>query len=330
MAGGGFFSVPQSDPRADPVGHGLDPRCVALPGQVPPGTSVMDWRHAGDVCDHHTSITGKPGTAWRGPAIDFPNPLRMRNSRHPLQVLDGLGWLGGNVRQARLLCLAAGGGRQGPLYAAAGALVTVVDISAEQLAIDRAVAAQRNLRLRTIQGSMDDLSMLPREDFDIVIHPVSTCYLPDVGRVFREVAAVLKVDGLYISQHKSPTSLQMDWAAAHDGDGYRLHTEYYCSGPLPAVADRRIREPGTLEYLHRWEELIGGMCRAGFVVEDLAEPFHAAATAERGHFGHRSRYAAPYVRIKSRRCGGDGGGGRRGTDYGGTLTSRHRRLWIPD
>jgi len=51
------------------------------------------------------------------------------------------------------------------------------------------------------------------------------------------------------------------------------------------------------------EELIGGMCRAGFVIEDLVEPLHADAEAERGTFGHRSQFVAPYLRIKARRVG---------------------------
>jgi hypothetical protein len=45
------------------------------------------------------------------------------------------------------------------------------------------------------------------------------------------------------------------------------------------------------------------LCRAGFVIEDLVEPLHAKADAEPGTFAHRSRYVAPYVRIKARRVG---------------------------
>jgi len=84
--------------------------------------------------------------------------------------------------------------------------------------------------------------------------------------------------------------------------GYELVEPYYRSGPLPAVHGSRHREAGTLEYLHRWEELIGLMCRAGFFIEDLIEPFHASADAAPGDFGHRSRFVAPYVRIKARRA----------------------------
>ena len=53
--------------------------------------------------------------------------------------------------------------------------------------------------------------------------------------------------------------------------------------------------------MHRWEEIIGGLCRSGFVIEDLAEPKHGDHAAEPGTFRHRSQYIPPYVAIKARR-----------------------------
>ena len=229
----------------------------------------------------------------------FTRPARDEDFRDPLAAVDAGGWLGGSIAGQRVLCLAAGGGRQSALYAAAGAVVTVVDISAEMLALDREVAAERGLDLRIVQGSMDDLAMLPAGGFDIVIHPVSTCYVADVQRVYREVARVTVAGGLYISQHKTPASLQT--SVDPSPGGYVLVEPYYRSGPLPEVLGSLHREPGTLEYLHRWEDLLGGMCRAGFAIEDFIEPLHAKPEAEPGSFGHRSRYVAPYVRVKARR-----------------------------
>ncbi len=177
--------------------------------------------------------------------------------------------------------------------------MTVVDLSGEMLALDRAVAQERRLEIRTIEASMDDLSALAPASFDIVIQPVSTCYLPRVADVYREVARVTCAGGLYISQHKQPTSLQA--SAAPGPRGYDLLEPYYRTGPLPPVAGSPHRELGTLEFLHRWEELLGGMCRAGFAIEDLYEPLHGDERAALGSFAHRSRYVAPYVRIKARR-----------------------------
>lgn len=230
----------------------------------------------------------------------FTRPADDDEVHDPLGTVDKAGWLGGDVAGKRLLCLAAGGGSQSILYAAAGAEVTVVDISPEQLRLDRVAAAERGLQVRTVEASMDDLSALGDASFDIVIHPVSTCYLPDVQPVFREVARVTAAGGLYISQHKTPQSLQAEQRPS-GAAGYQLVEPYYRTGPLPPVVGSRLREEGTLEFLHRWEELVGGICRAGFVVEDLLEPLHAKPDAPRGEFGHRALFIAPYVRIKARR-----------------------------
>ncbi|MFO0868850.1 MAG: class I SAM-dependent methyltransferase [Pirellulales bacterium] len=236
----------------------------------------------------------------------FTRPARDEDFANPLAVVDAVGWLNGDIRGQRVLCLAAGGGRQSALYAAAGGIVTVVDISPAMLELDRQVAAERQLTVRTIQTSMDDLSMLGEADFDLVIQPVSTCYLPTIGPVYREVARVLRPGGLYISQHKQPTSLQADIVPGPRG-AYELLEPYYRSGPLPPVVGSRHREAGTLEYLHRWEELLGLLCRAGFVIEDLLEPFHAQEQAAPGSFAHRCRFVAPYVRLKARRTAAPAG-----------------------
>ena len=231
----------------------------------------------------------------------FTQPAKDGDLNQPLHTVDAIGWLGGDIAGKKVLCLAAGGGRQSAIYAATGAKVTVVDISPAMLELDREVAAERGFDLQVVETSMDDLSMFTNQEFDIVVHPVSTCYLPSIGKVFSEIARVTIPGGLYISQHKQPTSLQTGMKRSQNG--YELIEPYYRTGPLPPVQGTRLREDGTMEFLHRWEEIIGGICRNGFVIEDLVEPFHADPNMPWDSFGDRCCYTAPYVRIKARRNG---------------------------
>jgi SAM-dependent methyltransferase len=219
--------------------------------------------------------------------------------RNPLAALDSRGWLPPSVRGLNILCLAAAGGWQSILYACGGANVTVVDLSRSMLRLDEREATRRNIVVRTIEGSMDDLSMLNESTFDLVHQPVSTCYVPRLAPVYREIARVLRPGGLYISQHKQPTSLQVTHRDAKDR--YVLGIEYYQSEALPDVPDRTYREAGAVEYLHPWEELVGELCRTGFLLEDLGEPDRSDRQAPPGHFAHRGRFVAPYVRLKARR-----------------------------
>ncbi|MGD9646524.1 MAG: class I SAM-dependent methyltransferase [Pirellulales bacterium] len=261
----------------------------------------------------------------------FTRPARDEDFRAPLAVLDSRGWLGGSVAGRNVLCLASGGGRQGPLFAAAGARVTVVDLSPAMLALDRQVAAERRLVLETVEASMDDLAALPAASFDIVYQPVSTCYVPDVARVYRQVARVLAIGGLYVSQHKQPGSLQASLEPSPRGV-YQLTEPYYRDGALPAAGPSRVREAGTHEFLHRWQQLLGELCHAGFVIEDLAEPMHADRGAELGTFAHRACYLPPYVRIKARRVkqGADAYHGNGAHAKGDAPDRFEKPLWLPN
>ncbi|MEM9643418.1 MAG: class I SAM-dependent methyltransferase [Planctomycetota bacterium] len=240
----------------------------------------------------------------------------------PLKTVDVVGWLGDSIAGEKVLCLAAGGGRQSALYAAAGAQVTVVDISPAMLELDRRVAHEHGFNIRILEASMDDLSGLSNDEFDLVIHPVSTCYLPSVTPVFSEVRRVLRAGGLYVSQHKTPTSLQTSTTRDTTGS-YSIRHAYYRDTPVPdpdsvSSNSRRLRESGAVEFLHRWEEIVGGMCRVGFVIEDLIEPLHVKSDSQPDTFGDRAKFVAPYVRIKARRRSDGGKGNKSDT-----------KLWLP-
>jgi len=219
--------------------------------------------------------------------------------QNALKILDGRNWLPPDVRGMDVLCLASGGGWQSILYASAGANVTVVDLSRSMLDLDDREATRRNLKVRSVEASMDDMPQLLDASFDVVHQPVSTCYVPDVAAVYREVGRVLRPGGVYISQHKQPTSLQI--AERDERNRYVIGVGYYHEGPLPKTYDDSYRESGAVEYLHRWEHLVGDLCKSGFVIEDLREPYRGDPKAQPGHYRHRGLFIPPYLRIKARR-----------------------------
>ena len=215
-------------------------------------------------------------------------------------------WLPSSLRGLEVLCLAAGGGKHGPIYAAAGASVTVVDLSASMLDLDRQVARERKLHLELIQSSMDELTMLKNDYFDLVIHPVSSCYLPSLKQVFSEIVRVCRPGGLYMSQHKSPRSLQSSLQPNLNGRYELLFPECQSadnSGALPPAPPSRLREAGTDEFVHSLTDILGGICRAGFSIEDFFEPNEGDQEAVRGSFTHRAAFLPPYIRILARKYG---------------------------
>ena len=111
---------------------------------------------------------------------------------------------------AEVLCLASGGGQQGPILAAAGARVTVLDNSPLQLEQDRGVAEREGLGMALVEGDMRDLSVLRDEAFDLIVHPVSNVFVPSVLPVWREAYRVLKRGGALLSGVTNPVRFLFD------------------------------------------------------------------------------------------------------------------------
>jgi SAM-dependent methyltransferase len=173
---------------------------------------------------------------------------------------------------ADVLCLASGGGQQGPILAAAGARVTVFDNSPSQLAQDRMVAERDGLNIETVQGDMADLSVFADEAFDLIVHPVSNTFAPDVRPVWREAYRVLRSDGLLLAGFDQPTMHLFDYELA-DRTGIlqvKYSLPYSDADVLSAEEQARYLEEGTpLEFGHTLEDQIGGQLAAGFVLVGL-------------------------------------------------------------
>ena len=117
-----------------------------------------------------------------------------------------------------VLCLAAGGGQQAPVLAAAGAVVSVLDCSPAQLNQDRLVADREGLTIRIIQGDMADLSAFADSSFALIVHPCSNCFVPDVRPVWREAFRVLRPGGLLLAGFCNPVLFVFDDEAAEKGE----------------------------------------------------------------------------------------------------------------
>ena len=199
----------------------------------------------------------------------------------------------------KVLCLAAGGGRHGPILARAGAQVTIVDISERQLSLDREWSDAYGVSLRCLQTSIDDLSLLRGETFDVVIQPVSSCYVADMSAVYQQVALFTKQGAIYLSQHKLAPSMLVTQAANQQ---LRFASEVYGEGPLePSAQDQPHpnREPQMIEYAHGLATLLGGLCRAGFAITDVQEPCLADALAPVGSEAWQACFVRPFIKIKS-------------------------------
>lgn len=182
-------------------------------------------------------------------------------------------WLG-DVRGKRVLCLASGGGQQAPVLAAAGAQVTSFDLSDEQLRKDQEVANRHGLRLACVQGDMADLSVFSAESFDLVFHPVSNVFVPDVLPVWRECYRVLRTGGVLLAGFMNPSLFLFNHhEAERTGSLVVRYALPYAEPESLAIAEQTgWRDSGrAAEFSHSLEAQIGGQIAAGFVITGLYE-----------------------------------------------------------
>lgn len=199
-------------------------------------------------------------------------------------------WFPQTLRGARVLGLASGGGQQMPILAAAGADVTLLDASPKQLAQDRMVAEREGLSMRLEEGDMADLGRFDDASFDLIFHPCSNLFVPDVNPVWRECHRVLRSGGELLAGFAQPHWFLFSEAAQERGELVVAHS-------LPFDERTDIDEEQRQAYFenheplcfgHTFDDQLGGQLRAGFHIVDLFEDRHPGMPLSR----HIANYMA--------------------------------------
>jgi SAM-dependent methyltransferase len=172
-----------------------------------------------------------------------------------------------------VLCLASGGGQQGPVFAAAGATVTVFDNSPAQLAQDREVAERDGVSLTAVEGDMRDLSAFSDAQFGLVFHPCANGFVPDIRPVWREAARVLRPGGVLLAGFTNPVLYLFEDASMATGEFVVRHRVPYSDLTSLTDAERRqYADKGEpLCFGHTLADQIGGQLDAGLVLTGFYE-----------------------------------------------------------
>jgi SAM-dependent methyltransferase len=187
-------------------------------------------------------------------------------------------WFPADLHGLDLLCLAGSGGQQGPLLAAAGATVTVFDNSPRQLAQDQLVAEREGLSIRTVQGDMADLSVFADASFDLIVHPVSNVFVPEVRPVWREAFRVLRPGGALLSGFMNPAEYIFDLHLLETTSEFKVRFSLPYSDLDDLTAEERLATLGpdaALEWAHTLDDQIEGQLAAGFVLTGFYESYRA-------------------------------------------------------
>ena len=191
-----------------------------------------------------------------------------------------------------VLALACGGGQQGPVMAAAGANVTVFDNSPRQLDRDREVAEREGLvNLRTVEGDARDLSVFADASFDMIFHPVSNLFIPEVRPIWQESFRVLRPGGLMLSGFVNPVFYIFDIYQAEQGVIEVKYKLPYADIDHPEMAQPQMEKNLPLEYGHSLTDQLAGQTDAGFHIIGVYEDRHAGLAM--------SEYTPTYMATRS-------------------------------
>lgn len=176
------------------------------------------------------------------------------------------------LQNSSVLCLAGGGGQQAPILAAAGAHVTVFDLSEFQLLRDEEIAQRECLDIKTVCGDMRNLDAFSDEQFDLIVSPCATCFCPSVENVWSESFRVLKPGGSLIVGFINPVYYLFD-AAKLDRDEFEVrHRIPYSDCDLSEQERKSLIGPDRpLEFGHGLDALIASQLVAGFSLTGFFE-----------------------------------------------------------
>ena len=170
----------------------------------------------------------------------------------------------GEFNGKKVLGLACGGGQQMPIFSALGADCTVLDYSPKQLESEHMVAQREGYDIRIIRADMTKPLPFPDEEFDLIFHPVSNCYVEKVVPIFAECFRVLKQGGILLCGLGNEINYLVD------------ENETVISNEMPfnpLTNDRYKKqleeEDCGMQFSHTIEEQLGGQLKAGFVLTDI-------------------------------------------------------------
>lgn len=183
-----------------------------------------------------------------------------------------------DIKGKDILCLASAGGQQAPVLAAAGANVTVYDISEGQLEQDLLVAKRENIKLKTIQGDMLKLIDVADNAFDIIVHPISNLYVPDVTPVWKECYRVLRKRGVLLSSFYNPVLFIFDRDASLEDKGLIKPKFTIPYSDLEELSKQQLEDKvncgEAICFGHSLSDLIDGQIQAGFSIVGFYEDEH--------------------------------------------------------
>lgn len=175
----------------------------------------------------------------------------------------------GEVQGQRVLELGCGGGQCCLALAKRGALAVGIDLSDEQIAFARTLAAQEKVQVTFICGSATDLVGVQSNNWDLVFSVYTFPYIDDMPRCLAECYRVLRPGGRLIFSLDHPLRDCFFDAEEEELALYPVRS-YFDNNPMQwTFADTGVRMQSQHYTLSQWVNLLQ---TNGFQLHQVVEP----------------------------------------------------------
>ena len=175
----------------------------------------------------------------------------------------------GDIKNNKVLDAGCGEGYLSRLMEKAGAMVTAVDYSSKMVEIaTKRTKLNRNIEI--LQSNCEDLSLLKKATFDLVVSNMVIQDLENYEQAFKEIYRVLKNDGIFIFSilHPCFQTPQSGWEKGNDGKKlYWKVDNYFYEG----VYEQRGMDQ-VIFYHRTLTSYVKAIIEAGFQIEEIVEP----------------------------------------------------------
>jgi len=207
--------------------------------------------HAAQYLAEHGTFLGDDDFLW------CPEGLRESQAR-----------LLGDVAGRRVLEVGAGSAQCSRWLTAQGVAVVATDVAPGMLAAGRAMDERLGTHVPMVAA---DARALPFADssFDVAFTAFGAIsFVPDAGRIHRDVARVLRPGGRWVFSVTHPVR----WMFPDDPSAHGMTVRRPYGDRRPYVETDSSGEVSYAEYHHTVGDHVRGLAGAGFVIEDLLEP----------------------------------------------------------
>lgn len=221
--------------------------------------------------------------SWAEEGWEYGTPLnpeqcqRARQGYYSLYLTSTIpvpkAWLPQKLEEKKVLGLAAGGGQQMAILSLFGARCTLIDISAAQLNADKALAEREGYAIRLVKGDISEPLPFEDNEFDLIVAPVSLCYIRFIEPVINECARVLKSGGVLLigfdigTNYLSRDQVHIDTELPYD----------------PIAKPEQYDEDDGYQFSHTVGEQLSALLRASFQIADLFDDYNSAGRLKELH-----------------------------------------------